>query len=178
MSFSQQFAYFSLFFDVDHLKSLYWICYITSVSVLVLQPWGMWDLSFLNRDQTNPTPCTGSLNPLDHQGSPNNKSIYIYMTGAGQQKCLPKLTSSGIKSAFRPWPPELGRGDGVSEWGLPVQHMQRYHKLRFISSLRSDELALRLGSHEGAVRQGKTVDLTEWQSLSQHCRRARKQMHG
>ena len=97
------------------------------------------------------------------------------MTGVGQQKCLPKQTSSGIKSAFRTWPPELGGGDGVSERGLPVQHMQRYHELRFVSSLRSDELALRLRGHKGAVRQGKTVDLTECQSLSQHCRRARKQ---
>ena len=56
-----------------------------------------------------------------------------------------------------------------------MQHMQRYHKLRFVSSLRSDELALRLGGHEGAVRQGEAVDLTECQPLSQHCRRSRKQ---
>ena len=53
------------FFDVDHFKSPYWICYdIASVlCFLVFWPQGVWDLSFLTRDRTC-TPCTGkqSLN--------------------------------------------------------------------------------------------------------------------
>lgn len=68
-----------------------------------------------------------------------------------------------------------GREDNFLELSLPVKHMQRYDKLRLISSLRTDELAFRLRSNKSAVGQGETVDLTESQPLSQHCGRARKQ---
>ena len=48
------------FFNVDHLKNLYWICH-NMVSVFWL--WGVWDLSSLTRDWTY-TLCIGrrSLN--------------------------------------------------------------------------------------------------------------------
>ena len=47
------------FFNVDHLKNLYWICYnIASVLCFVFLPQGMWDLSPPTRDWTW-TPCLG-----------------------------------------------------------------------------------------------------------------------
>ena len=53
-------------FDVDHLQSLYWICYNTA-SVLCLGffwPRGMWDLSSPDQGSNLHTPCIGrwSLN--------------------------------------------------------------------------------------------------------------------
>lgn len=71
----------------------------------------------------------------------------------------------------------LGRKDDFLGLGLPVKHMQGYDKLGLISSLRTDEFALRLRSNKSAVGQGKTIDLTECQSLSQHCRPPRRQTH-
>jgi len=61
---SLQSFFFFFFFDVDHFWSLYSVCYnIVSVLCLVFWPWGMWDLSFPNRDWTH-IPCIGrgSLN--------------------------------------------------------------------------------------------------------------------
>lgn len=80
------------------------------------------------------------------------------------------MTCDFPKISFNP-----GREDNFLELSLPVKHMQRYDKLRLISSLRTDELAFRLGSNKSAVGQGETVDLTESQALSQHCGRARRQ---
>ena len=57
-------VFFKRFFDVDHFKNLYWICYnIASFYVLLFCPQGMWDLSSLMRVRTC-TPCIGrqSLN--------------------------------------------------------------------------------------------------------------------
>ena len=50
---SFHFLRFFFFFDVDHFKSLYWICYHT-VSVLCFGFWlqGTWNLSSLTRDST------------------------------------------------------------------------------------------------------------------------------
>ena len=53
---------FTLFFDVDHFKIHYWICY-NIASVLAFRPQGVWDLGSLTRIWTH-TPCIGrqSLN--------------------------------------------------------------------------------------------------------------------
>ena len=46
-------------FHVDHFKSLYWLFYKWLLFyVLVSLLWGMWDLSFPNKDQTH-IPCIG-----------------------------------------------------------------------------------------------------------------------
>ena len=54
---------FFFFFWCGYFKSLYWICNNILFYVLVFWPQGMWDLSFLTRDQ-NCTHCIGgwSLN--------------------------------------------------------------------------------------------------------------------
>ena len=38
---------------MDHIQSLYWICYniVSGINLFILQD--MWDLSFLTRDQTH-----------------------------------------------------------------------------------------------------------------------------
>ena len=53
------FQSFFFFLDVDHFKSLYWVCFhIASVYILVFWLWGMWGLSSLTRDGTH-TSSTG-----------------------------------------------------------------------------------------------------------------------
>lgn len=42
-----------------------------------------------------------------------------------------------------------------------MKHMQGDYKLRFTSRLRTDELALRLGRNDSAVRQGKPINRTK-----------------
>ena len=63
---------FFFFFNVDHFKSLYWICYNIASFAYVLVFWhsGMWTLRSLTRDGTC-TPCIGrwSPNPRTSQGS-------------------------------------------------------------------------------------------------------------
>ena len=52
-------VFFFFFLDVDHFKSLYWVCFhIASVYILVFWLWGMWGLSSLTRDGTH-TSSTG-----------------------------------------------------------------------------------------------------------------------
>ena len=51
------------FFEVDHFKSLYWICYsVASVLCLVFWKWGLCDSSFPTINQSS-TPCTGRWGP-------------------------------------------------------------------------------------------------------------------
>ena len=46
--------FFKFFFNVDHFKSLYWICYnITSALCFEFLPWGMRKLSSQTRDWTH-----------------------------------------------------------------------------------------------------------------------------
>ena len=54
-------------------------CQHLRVFVFLAMPWGMWDLSFLTRDQTH-VPCSGSIEywSLDHQGSPQYWSFVFY----------------------------------------------------------------------------------------------------
>lgn len=71
------------------------------------------------------------------------------------------------------FPVSLQSVDVTNQSGLPVKHMQGDYKLRFTSRLRTDELALRLGRNDSAVRQGKPINRTERQSLPQHCKQAK-----
>ena len=58
--------FFKDFFDVDHFKSLYWMCYniVSAVYALVFWLRGMWDLSSLTGNQTC-APCIRRQN-LNH----------------------------------------------------------------------------------------------------------------
>ena len=68
----------TFFFNVDHFKSHYWVCYniASFVYVLVFWPWGMWDLSSLTRERTH-TPCIGrqSLNHRTTRDIPGKLSL-------------------------------------------------------------------------------------------------------
>ena len=57
-------SFFFFFFNVDHFKSLYWICYYIASVVCVLAFWprGIRDPSSPTRDQTH-TPCIGRWSP-------------------------------------------------------------------------------------------------------------------
>ena len=61
-------VFLKIFFDVDHFKNLYWICYNISSSFFFFCFFFLAmrhvDLSSLTRDQTH-TPCTGRW-PLTH----------------------------------------------------------------------------------------------------------------
>lgn len=59
------------------------------------------------------------------------------------------------------FPLRLQSVGGTNKGVLPVKHMQGDDKLRFTSSLGTDEFALRLGRNYSAIRQGKPVNRTK-----------------
>ena len=95
---------FKDFFNVDHLQSLYWICYnIASVSCFVFFTWEVYEILAPYRDQTC-TACIEKWN-LDCQESP---SLYAFICSDGfclflSLHFLVPCISLFLSAYLRPW---------------------------------------------------------------------------